>query len=76
MQIGQVPTMFYPAAPVVDTTANTIPDAEMQTMFPDQFTPEPIAAPAPDCFFCDATRNMLMAGAALVVWWAMRGRRL
>ena len=75
MQIGQVPTMFYPAAPVVDTTATTVPDANAQAMFPDQFLPEPVAAAAPDCFFCDTTRNWLMAGAAVVIFWAMRPRR-
>jgi len=75
MQIGQVPTMFYPAAPVVDVSANTIPDAQMQTMFPAPFEAEAVIAPEPDCFFCDATRNWLMAGAALVVFWAMRKRR-
>ena len=74
MQIGQVPTMFYPAQPVVDVSANTVPDANLQTMFPDQFEPEPIAV-APDCFFCDTTRNWLMAGAAVVIFWAMRPRR-
>ena len=76
MQIGQVPTMFYPAAPVVDTTATTVPDADAQAMFPDQFLPEPVAVAAPDCFFCDTARNWMMAGAAVVIFWAMRpGRR-
>lgn len=74
MQIGQVPVMFTADAPVYDTTANTIPDANLQTMFPEQFTPEPIAV-APDCFFCDTTRNMMMAGAALILFWTMRKPR-
>ncbi len=73
MQIGQVPTMFYPAAPVVDVTANTVPDANLQTMFPEQFAPEPIAAVATDVM--TDPRTWMWIGGALVLWWAMRRPR-
>ena len=75
MGIGQVPVMFAPDAPVIDVSANTVPDANLQTMFPDQFTPEPVAEIAAD-YFSDP-RTWMWIGAGLVLWWAMRrpGRR-
>jgi hypothetical protein len=62
---------FVPDEPAIDLRAVTIND-DMSTMFPEprEFAAE--VAPAIDCFFCDTTRNWLMAGAALVVFWAMR----
>jgi hypothetical protein len=67
--------MFTADAPVYDTTANTVPDANLQTMFPEQFTPEPIAAVAAD--YMTDPRTWMWLGGALVLWWAMRrpGRR-
>ena len=75
MQIGQVPVMFYPDAPVVDVSANTVPDANLQTMFPEQFAPAPIAEVATDVM--SDPRTWMWLGAAVVLWWAMRrpGRR-
>jgi len=73
--MGQVPTMFYtPDAPVVNTDAVTIPDTELQTMFPEQFEAETVVVPERPCFLCTAT-GWVFAGAALVVLWAMRKPR-
>ncbi len=75
MQIGQVPVMFAPEAPVVDTTAVTAPaDTELQPMFPEQFEAEVVTADAPGLF--GDIRVWSVVGLALVVWWAMSpGRR-
>jgi len=77
MNVGQVPTMFYDPEPVVnDTRANTVPDAELQTMFPEQFTADaPVPVTNAGGFFADP-KTWFFIGAAIVVWWAMRpGRR-
>lgn len=78
MQIGQVPIQYIPEAPVNDTRAVTmdadVPDALIPSLAP--FAPEAVAVAPADCFFCDATRVWLAAGAAFVVFWALRkGRR-
>ncbi len=44
MQLNQVPTMFVPDTPVVDTNAVTAPaETDLQPMFPEQFVPETVA---------------------------------
>jgi hypothetical protein len=70
MQMGQVPTMFVPEAPIFDVQSNTMPtDVEMATMLPEgQILAEPLT-------ILQDTRAWLFIGAALVVWWAMRKPR-
>lgn len=75
MGIGQVPVMFAPDAPVVDTSAITVPDANSQAMFPapfgGQLVPE---TPTEEIVLDVATdpRTWMWVGAGLVLWWAMR----
>lgn len=76
MGIGQVPYMYAPDAPVVDTSAITAPaDTELQPMFPAQFTPAPVADVVTD--YMTDPRTWMWVGAGLVLWWTMRrpGRR-
>lgn len=74
MGIGQVPVMFYPDAPVVDTSAVTMPAAtELQPMFPAQFEAEPVAAVVTD--YMTDPRTWMWLGAGLVLWWTMRRPR-
>lgn len=74
MQIGQVPYQYIPDAPVNDTRSVTMEADTGDTLIPSlQVFAEPASvAVEPDCFFCDATRAWLAAGALAVVWWAMR----
>lgn len=65
---------FVPEEPANDMRAVTVND-ELSTMFPAPREFETQVAPATDCLFCDTTRNWLMAGAALVVFWSLRKRR-
>ncbi len=68
MQIGQVPVMFVPEAPVNDVRANTVPtDADMATMLPAEM-------PTAEGLFTDP-RTWMWVGAALVLFWAMRKPR-
>lgn len=76
MQIGQVPIQFVPEAPVNDIRAVTMEADVTDSLIPSlaPLAPEVVAV-APDCFFCDATRVWLAAGAAFIVLWAMRKGR-
>lgn len=77
MQIGQVPYQYIPDAPVNDTRSVTMEADTGDTLIPSLqvFADQPVAVDEPDCFFCDATRAWLAAGALALVWWAMRKPR-
>jgi len=77
MQIGQVPIQFVPEQIVSSTDAITLEPTREDIMVPSlaPFIPEPTPPPEPDCFFCDATRAWLAAGAAAILWFAMRKPR-
>lgn len=77
MQIGQVPIQFVPDAPVNDTQSVTVEAETGDMLIPSlaPLAPEPVVFEDRDCFFCDATRAWLAAGAAFVVLWAMRKPR-
>ena len=76
MQIGQVPYQYVPERIVNSTDAITLEPERADIMVPSlaPFIPEPVAV-EPDCFFCDATRAWLAAGAAFLILWTMRKPR-